>query len=181
MLRTVVVDFINSALKDSSILALKYDNIVFEERVKLACYHCPKYRHEGRGGGIKKWTCPPLPPIDFKMVLAEYADMLLVFKSFQNESHIDIRRESSVILHKTLLETEKFLWDNGCFLHATFIGGSCKLCKDGCNTKGCINPSLSRIPLEALGINVIKTSSNLGVDLSFRTKQSITRVGLICW
>ena len=43
----------------------------------------------------------------------------------------------------------------------SFIGGSCKLCKNGCAKDKCNNPGMARIPLEATGVNVIKSLDNI--------------------
>ena len=92
-----------------------------------------------------------------------------------------VRRESTNYLHKSLLELEKILWKNEQVLGVSFIGGSCKLCKDGC-APICRNPVNSRIPVEATGINVLSTIKNeLNIEIKFNEPGILYRVGLLFW
>ncbi len=168
--------FIKKESAGAGAVSLRKDQIVFEERVRLSCFYC------GRHG--KNWRCPPnIPDLDFKTVISEYERILLVYRKFpyNDVSYEDVRRDSTVSLHKTLLSAEKYLWKSNVPLYASFIGGSCKLCKNGCDASGCANPASARIPVEALGINVIKTALNAGVEITFPPDKSIMRAGLLCW
>lgn len=50
------------------------------------------------------------------------------------------------------------------------------LCKDKCN-----NPGMARIPLEATGVNVIKSLDNIGIKIEFPLINKFYRFGLIAW
>lgn len=63
----------------------------------------------------------------------------------------------------------------------SFIGGSCKLCKGGCGKEKCNNPYMSRSPIEALGINVIKSASRYGINIEFPTDKQLMRIGMLLW
>jgi predicted metal-binding protein len=172
-----VIDFIVGETADVCSAEIRYDQIVFEQRINLSCYYCAKY---GRN-----WRCPPhLPELDFGTILSEYENLLIVCKRFVFKdavSYKEVRRESSLVLHKLLLKSERWLWNRDVAVCASFIGGSCKLCKTGCDTLRCANPAEARIPLEAIGVNVIKTAKNVGIDVLFPPKGDIVRIGLLCW
>lgn len=63
----------------------------------------------------------------------------------------------------------------------SFIGGSCKLCKNGCGKDKCNNPYLSRTPVEAIGINVVKSAKENGISITFPPENDIIRIGLLLW
>lgn len=147
--------------KDMGFIYMDPKELKFEERVKINCFYCSKYD--------TKWTCPPrIPNLNYKALLNEYENCYLIY--YTNKD----RRKSTNELHRELLRLEKYLWDKGYPLAISFIGGSCKLCKDGCSPNRCSNPGLSRIPVEALGINLVDT---LKIDF----KGPLTRYGLLLW
>jgi len=155
---------------------IKKTNIVFEERVFLKCLTCQKYN--------QKWTCPPnIPNLNYRKAISEYDYRLLVYNKveFNKETFIDVRRMSSRELHKNLLSLENYLWNNGFFLATSFIGGSCKFCDGDCSKNFCRYPTKSRIPIEALGINIVKTAKNIGLDIKFPVDKIFYRIGLLLW
>lgn len=56
-----------------------------------------------------------------------------------------------------------------------------KLCKNGCAKDKCNNPGMARIPLEATGVNVIKSLANIGIKIEFPLIDKFYRFGLIAW
>jgi len=150
-------------------------SFVFEERVKALCFHCASYS--------TKWTCPQkMPKINYEKVFSEYKNGLLVYCKFDNikeEEFPEIRKKSTNLLHKELLKLEKICWNNNLPMAISFIGGGCKLCKNGCADDKCRNPYLARIPLEATGINVIKSLEKIEIDVSFPVKETLCRYGLL--
>ena len=152
------------------------DKIVFEESVKLNCFYCKNYD--------SNWTCPPrIPDLDYKGILGECENIaIILYKTNVNKENFEtLRNRSTNIVHTSLLSLEKFLWESNYPLAITFIGGSCKLCKNGCSTDKCMNKGNSRIPVEALGINVVKTMKNINIDVVFPTDSSLMRCGMILW
>lgn len=150
--------------------------LIFEERIKMNCFYCGKYN--------VSWKCPPrLPKINYKKMLSEFTCAAFIFleKSLRNVDYSTVRNDSSVELHKALLECEKWLWEHNNSTALSFIGGSCKLCKNGCAVDKCVNPYLARIPVEALGINVVKSAENYGINIKFPPKGTILRIGLLLW
>ena len=151
-------------------------DIVFEERIKMNCYYCGKYN--------VSWKCPPkLPDIDYCKMFAEFDNAALIYLRllFTEETFNDVRVDSSVLLHKALLDMERFLWNHGNPTAISFIGGSCKLCKNGCGKEHCNDPYRARSPIEATGVNVLKIVEKYGIDISFPPKDYLTRIGLLLW
>lgn len=151
-------------------------DIVFEERVRLNCFYCNNYD--------KKKCCPPnIPVLDYQKVLSEYDNLYLIYHkhNFENEITQADRIISTTILHSFLLDAERILWENNYPMATSFIGGCCKLCGWECNKKLCKFPMRCRIPLEALGMNVIKTMEKIGVNLIFPPKDYFYRIGLLVW
>ncbi len=151
--------------------------LIFEENVKMNCFYCGRYRNN--------WRCPPnLPDIDYKRMMQEYDEGLFVMFSFDMTDETDysiVRNESSVILHKALLELEKYMWNHNSSTAISFLGGSCKLCKGGCGKEKCNNPYMSRSPLEAIGVNIVKSAHKYGIDIRFPTNRKLVRIGLLLW
>lgn len=150
---------------------------VFEENVRMNCFYCGKYNNN--------WRCPPnLPEINYEKMFSEYDRGLFVILESElcnKEDIASVRRESSVIVHKLLLELEKWMWNMNKATAISFGAGSCKLCKNGCGASGCSHPHMSRSPLEATGCNVIKTCKKYGIEINFPPQRILTRIGLLLW
>lgn len=152
-------------------------DILFEESVLLSCFYCSRYS--------RNWRCPPNIPshIDFKAIFQECKSGFLVLFElpFNDANYQEIRSETSVRLHKAILELEKILWRKGIAKVLSFIGGSCKLCKNGCSKDKCVNPGESRVPLEAVGVNVVKSAEKVGIKVVFPPQDTLKRIGLVIW
>lgn len=151
-------------------------DLVFEDRVRLSCFYCGRYK--------TNWRCPPnLPEMDYKAVFAEFDHVAFVWVDIPctSDTYANVRSQSSVLLHKALLAMENQLYELGNPLHISFIGGSCKLCKNGCGKERCNNPYEARTPLEATGVNVIKSAAKYGINISFPATDHMMRVGLLLW
>lgn len=115
-------------------------------------------------------------------MVSEYDNGALIYLDLPYESNYeDVRSESSILLHKILLELEAYLYQNNNSIALSFIGGSCKLCKNGCDNKGCRQPYKSRSPVEAIGINIIKSAEKYGIKINFPPNGSMVRIGLLLW
>lgn len=158
------------------IVPIEYEKIEFEERVKFNCFYCGKYN--------VSWKCPPkLPDVDYRKMFSEYDNLAFVYGKydFDENDYSAVRAESSVQLHKTLLKIEKYLWEHNNSTAISFIGGSCKLCKNGCGKERCNNPYMARSPLEATGVNIVKTAKKYGIEIEFPPKNYIMRLGMLLW
>lgn len=150
--------------------------LIFEERVKMNCFYCGKYN--------VSWKCPPkMPDIDYRKMLDEYGSAAFIYvkQPLEGKDYNLVRNDSSLQLHRGLLACERWLWEKDNSMAISFIGGSCKLCKNGCAPDRCANPYLSRSPIEALGINVVKSAELFGIQINFPPKEFMMRVGLLLW
>lgn len=177
MLKDEILEYLHTVNGDAEGILIDPGKLVFEENVKMNCFYCGKYNNN--------WKCPPnLPDIDYKRMMKEYEVGMAVVLSFQirQQNEYDrIRNDSSVILHKLLLDLEKWLYQHNSSNAISFIGGSCKLCKGGCGKDRCNNPYMSRSPIEATGINIVKSMKRYGVAVDFPTNQMLKRIGLLLW
>ncbi|MEG2930007.1 MAG: DUF2284 domain-containing protein, partial [Oscillospiraceae bacterium] len=151
-------------------------NMIFEERTKINCFYCGKYNNS--------WRCPPnLPDIDYKKMFSEYDNGAIIYIALPlvGQDYQEVRTNSSVFLHKTMLEMEKFLWDKNFPMAVSFIGGSCKLCKGGCGKERCNNPYSARSPIEATGVNIIKSAAQYNLDIKFPPSNCMMRAGVLLW
>lgn len=152
------------------------DDFDFEQRSMMNCFYCGKYG--------TNWRCPPhLPDIDYERMFKEYDHLAFLWLDlpYGDDDYDEVRSESSVRLHRALLALEKYLWDHDCSTAISFIGGSCKLCRNGCGKDRCNNPYMSRSPLEATGLNILKAAAKNGITITFPPDGSIMRLGLIAW
>lgn len=175
--RAEFLAYAKSIAPEAEILFMKPSEAVFEECTKMNCFYCGRY-------GVN-WRCPPnLPNIDYPKMFSEFDEGAFVSYTFDvaNKEVFDsIRSESSVVLHKVLLKMEQWMYDHDKSTALSFGAGSCKLCKGGCGKERCNNPYMSRSPLEATGVNVLKTAAKFGLEIHFPAKEKLMRVGLIMW
>lgn len=147
--------------------------LIFDDRAILQCFNCKNF-------GVKK-TCPPfVMKVDYEGMFKKYKKGLFVLVKF--DSSLDFakaRLESTNKLHKILLKLEKEAFTQDNHFTISFIGGSCKLCPQGCAEGSCRNPGMSRIPLESTGVDVVETLKKFGVELKFPATDCIYRVGLL--
>ena len=152
------------------------EDLVFQEKVNLKCFYCSKYD--------TKWTCPPrIPDLEYEKIVLEYSNAAIVVcqLDLKGKSYEEVRARSTNELHKALLYLEKVLWEMDNPFTLSFIGGSCKLCKNGCAPDKCCNPGAKRIPMEATGINVIDSLKKINIHISFGPDKYMKRFGLILW
>ena len=177
MLKDELLNYLHILNEDAEGIIIEPRNLIFEENVRMNCFYCGKYNNN--------WRCPPnLPDLDYKKMMREYESGLVVALTYPIEQQSDynrIRNDSSVILHKLLLELEKWMYNHNSSNAISFIGGSCKLCKGGCGKERCNNPYMSRTPVEALGINIVKSLKQYNIDITFPTDKVLKRVGLVLW
>lgn len=170
------LELANSDKQEYAIIPINIKDLVFEDRVRFNCFYCGKYNN--------CWKCPPkLPDIDYQKMFSEYEHAAFVYGKyyFDDSNYQAVRNESSTLLHKTLLKLEKHLWNNNNSMAISFIGGSCKLCKNGCGKEKCNNPYMARSPLESTGVNIVKSAAKYGIEIVFPPQEYIIRLGLILW
>lgn len=176
-LKNDLIEFCMSVAPEAKLVFMDPKEAVFEECVKMNCFYCGKY---GRN-----WKCPPnLPQIDYPQMFSEYDEGMFVYFLFNVTSkaqYESIRNESSLVLHKALLQIEKWFYNHNRSTTVSFGAGSCKLCKGGCGKDRCNNPYMARSPLEATGVNIVKSAAKFGIDVKFPTEEKLMRLGLIMW
>ncbi|MBI4813281.1 MAG: DUF2284 domain-containing protein [Methanobacterium sp.] len=179
------------------------EKVVVEDRVRLKCMVCPYY-----GKNLK---CPPNTPSiqEFQKIVQEYNSAMIVklkppvmsekITEYGQEKGDEVRlwdqdlnNLSPVIwseisdIYRTmltdLLELERAAFNHGCAFAMAFFGGRCLLCEN-CNLdKGCQNALMARFSAEAMGINVVKTAENAGIELKFQNegnKSPITPIAIL--
>lgn len=181
MKRNEKEDLINYVREYNPLIELTFMDpreLILEENVKMNCFYCGRYNNN--------WKCPPnLPDIDYLSMFKEYDEGAFVSITYQleeqTETYEEIRNVSSVAIHKTLLSMEKWMWNHNRANCLSFGAGACKLCRGGCGKDKCNNPYMARSPLEATGVNVIKSAKKYGINIEFPTDKLLKRVGLIIW
>ena len=178
------------------------DKIVVEDRVVLKCKSgCHWYG--------EKFVCPPFTPSpeEFRAILKEYEYILVV--KFKSEAQAEegvgrslLRNQfdpkvSSELKEQTnkfwevwnkdkqsflekMLELEKAAFNQEHTLAIALVPGSCSLCKK-CDIKGgsCSHPTMARYSEHALGVNVRKTLSNIGMTINFPFKKNPDAIGML--
>lgn len=157
-------------------IVINQTDLIFEERVKMNCFYCAKYN--------VSWKCPPkIPVLDYKKMFLEFDNAAFIYTqmALQESDYDSVRKNSSIYLHQAMLLCEKWLYVHNNTTALSFIGGSCKLCKNGCTPEHCANPYQARVPVEALGINVIKSAIKYGIEIKFPPGDFMIRIGLLLW
>lgn len=171
-----MISWVNDSGYDIKGMEIDPKSLVFEERVKMNCFYCAKYN--------SNWKCPPkIPELDYAKLLSEFdsAAFIYTYMELKGDDYEIVRKNSSLQLHQAMLMCEKWLYQHNNPIALSFIGGSCKLCKNGCAPGRCANPYQARIPIEALGINVIKSASQYGIEIVFPPEKYMMRIGLLLW
>lgn len=179
------------------------DGIIIEDRVRQKCRQgCFEY-------GKYLTCPPYAPEIeDFRRSVAEYQYALVVkFRSeavFGEEIRYDLmsemidpaaRKESKESafafmtayikegqkLQRVMLDLEHLAFNAGYpFALTTICGPGCRLC-DTCNTATgiCNHPTMKRYCPEGLGINLVKTTANAGMPITFPAPHNPERIAVL--
>jgi predicted metal-binding protein len=166
------------------------DKVVVEDRVVLKCkVGCTHYG--------KTLACPPYTPSaeEFRKIVSEYSYAL--FMKFKSKAEADPEALKKLMVAETdpsvpkevkekaakfwadwkddklkmlqsVVDLEKAAMSKGYSLAIAFVSGHCQLCEK-CNTETriCVHPNLARLSEDAVGVNVRKTASNAGIQVSF--------------
>jgi len=173
------------------------EKVVVEDRVRLKCMVCPYY-----GNNLK---CPPYTPSiqEFRKIVSEYNLAMIVklkppeisekITEYGQEKGDEIRLWNQDLnnlspaiwadisnIYKTmltdLLELERAAFNQGYAFAIAFFGGRCLLCEN-CNLdNGCQNALMARFSAESMGINLLKTAENAGIELKFHTEGNSTPI-----
>jgi len=189
-------ELIDVAQKNGATAAriISTEMVVIDERVRLKC-EVPRCAGYG-----KYLTCPPnvISVEDFTRILSKYRWCLLVqveAKGINSTDKVKGRITHTVLkenrnLHRPfklrLLQVveavEAAAFKKGLYLATGFIGGSCVLCEscvDDKSLEACRHPFRARPPMEAVGIDVIKTVKNAGLSIHLSSSKNVLWTGLI--
>ena len=146
----------------------------FSYKIRESCKSCKRYG--------KKATCPPnIESVDYyNKVLSSYKNGILIIEKFpvdNLENWQALGKESSLVIHKTLLKMREELLKQGKFA-VIFGAGSCKNCET-CAFP-CRFPEKSVVPIEATGIDVVKlVKYATKINIVFPVTTDFYRVGII--
>lgn len=189
-------EFNEIALKAGATTAriIPSQKVVVDERVRLKC-EVPKCAGYGQ-----YLTCPPyVMSVDtFSRILSGYKWVLLVQVEAKN---IDSRDKGKGRINQTILKENRELhrtfklkllevveavesaaFKKGMRFAAGLVGGSCVLCErcvDDKSSDVCRHPFRARPPMEAVGIDVIKTAQNAGLPIHLSSSKNVVWTGLV--
>ena len=168
--------------------------VVIDERVRLKC-EIP--RCAGYGQYL---TCPPhVMSLDsFKKTLSGYRWGLLaqveakdIDSTDKSEDRINrailkenrkLHRPFKLKLVEIVEAVESAAFKRGMPFAAGLVGGSCVLCERCVGDKflkACRHPFRARPPMEAVGIDVVKTAQNAGLPIHLSSPDNVLWTGLI--
>lgn len=154
-------------------------DVIFDIRATYQCRTCSHYG--------KCHTCPPeIPTIShWKELIQQYncAELYVLLTKYTPASFDTVRIESAKKLHSMLIYREKECFSHNLYWAASLVGGSCRICSDGCG-ETCRHPEKARVAMEGAGIDVISTCKKAGVilpDYPHPTPENgiLARVGLL--
>jgi predicted metal-binding protein len=189
-------ELIEIALEGGAIAArvIPSEKIVIDERARLKC-EVP--RCAGYGQFL---TCPPhVMSVDaFSRIRSRYQWGLLVQVEARN---IDSTDKAAARINRAVLKENKkwhrpfrlqlleiveavetAAFKKGMRFATGLVGGSCVLCERCVADKvsdPCRHPFRARPPMEAVGIDVIKTAQNGGLPISLSSSQNVLWTGLV--
>jgi predicted metal-binding protein len=168
--------------------------VVIDERVRLKC-EVPRCAGYGR-----YLTCPPyvMPVAIFEGILSRYKWCLLVQVEAKDINSMDkgkgridhailkenreLHRPFRLKLLQIVEAVEAAAFKKGLYLATGFIGGSCVLCErcvDDKSLEACRHPFRARPPMEAVGIDVIKTAKKAGLSIHLSSSKNVIWTGLV--
>jgi predicted metal-binding protein len=173
------------------------DQIVVEDRVRLKCMVCPFY-----GKNLKCPPYTPSIAEFRNILNDYSTAMVVKFKTpeiseetSKETSKYLLKKKNKVIIENQdiyntlssvwpdisanykkmlnlLLELEKTAFNKGYTFSMAFFAGRCLLCEN-CNIdNGCQNSLVARFSAEAMGINLLKTAENAGIELKFHSSDN---------
>ena len=176
-LKKELIEFCRDIIPEAECTFMDPKEAVFEENVKMKCFYCKKYD--------RNWRCPPnIPEFDYRKIFSEFDEGLFVAVKIDSTDKLKfeiIRKDTNLMLHKMLLDLEKWLRVHNGGIVISYGADWCNLCKTGCGKEQCNNPSMSRSALESTGINISKTTEKYGINTRFPVDGKITVVGLVLW
>ena len=189
-------EFIEVALRAGATAAriISSNWVVIDERVRLKC-EVP--RCAGYGQYL---TCPPyvMSVEAFSKIRSSYKWGLLVQVEAKDIDSTDkdkgrinrtilkenrkLHRSFKLKLLEIVEAVESAAFKKGMRFATGLVGGSCVLCErcvDDKSSQVCRHPFRARPPMEAVGIDVVKTAQNAGLPIHLSYSKNVVWTGLI--
>ena len=168
--------------------------VVIDERVRLKC-EVP--RCAGYGQYL---TCPPyvMSVEAFSKIRSSYKWGLLVQVEAKDIDSTDkdkgrinrtilkenrkLHRSFKLKLLEIVEAVESAAFKKGMRFATGLVGGSCVLCErcvDDKSSQVCRHPFRARPPMEAVGIDVVKTAQNAGLPIHLSSSKNVVWTGLV--
>ena len=150
------------------------EDLIFDLKVREMCKWCKRYG--------KKATCPPyIESVEYySNVLKRFKHGIIYYDFFPTDGDAEeVGYKSSMEVYEKLTRERTRLFEGGHYLIMILGAGSCKLC-DRC-TFPCHIPDKGIIPVEATGIDVVKTMERFDVKVAFPIKETLVRVGMVLY
>lgn len=175
--------------------AIPTSDVFVDERVRFKCM-VPRCQNYGR-----HLMCPPnlISLDDFRRTLKAYRSAILVqleagVDSVDKSKHkLDGRltdqlhrkagaHTSERRLHAIIGDLETLAFKSGFYMAAGLIGSECLLCEEcvgQASNEACRHPFRARPSMQALGIDVIRTSRRAGLAVEFSSKTKVRWTGIL--
>ena len=168
--------------------------VVIDERVRLKC-EVPKCAGYGQ-----YLTCPPyvMSVEAFSKIRSSYKWGLLVQVEAKDIDSTDkdkgrinrtilkenrkLHRSFKLKLLEIVEAVESAAFKKGMRFATGLVGGSCVLCEKCVvdkSSKACRHPFRARPPMEAVGIDVVKTAQNAGLPIHLSSLKNVVWTGLV--
>lgn len=176
-------------------------DLIFDPKVQTYCistnFKCPSYGHS--------WACPPEAPY-LEEFVSKFNKFYLIYYKLNLNEHIDKIKDNypemseSQLKNKLLVgnllrsrlenEINKFIEDNqGKYTEKLVLwDGFCRTCFNerdkGCtydSGQPCRYPDKKRYSMEAVGIDVDRTTKNLKIPIEWPPSNHVFRFGLVCF
>jgi predicted metal-binding protein len=154
------------------------EDVVFDIRATYQCRTCSHYG--------KCHTCPPeIPPMEYWQKLVRsytQGELCISIWEYTKQTFDEVRYNSAKKLHEHLIQSEKECFNKNQYWAVSLVGGSCRLCPEGCGDT-CRFPQKARAAMEGAGIDVIGTCALAGYSLPKyphpNSGGTLARVGLL--
>ncbi len=170
------------------------NKVVIDERVRFKCevpkcagygqyLTCPPYVMSvdafSRILSCYKWAC--LAQVEAKDIDSKDKSQSRINQAILKESR-ELHRNFKLKLLEVVEAVESAAFKKGMRFAAGLVGGSCVLCErcvDEKSSDACRHPFRARPPMEAVGIDVIKTAQNAGLPIYLSSSKNVVWTGLV--
>ncbi len=191
-------EFIETAYKSGATTAkiIPADRVVIDARVRLKCeiprcagygqfLMCPPHvmSVEAFSKILKGYTWGLLAQVEAKGIDSTDKGKNRINRAVLRE-YRDLHRPFKLKLLEVVETVESAAFKKGMRFAAGLVGGSCILCErcvcvNDKSSEACRHPFRARPPMEALGIDVVKTAENAGLPIHLSSSRNVLWTGLV--